>query len=125
MSRVEEGRPYAWGELYAALLVLEGIAGTGRIAPVPEQQVRRTAYMPRSVFEDHLRGVGGQVFTARQKGGTVAEAAAVVFADIARLIRPERMPLHGLGQGAAEEFRQGYEARVAAYRKAWAELAGS
>ncbi|MFF5971853.1 hypothetical protein ACFY7C_10045 [Streptomyces sp. NPDC012769] len=124
MSRVEEGRPYAWGELYAALLALEGIAAGGRIGAVPEQQVRRTAYMPRSVFEDHLRNVGGQVFTARQKGGTVAEAAATVFADIGRLIRPERMPLHGLGQSAAEEFRRGYAARAATYREAWAELAG-
>ncbi|MFF3836270.1 hypothetical protein [Streptomyces sp. NPDC001930] len=124
MTRIEDGRPYAWGQLYAALLALRGLAVAGRVDPAPEAELTRTAGKPRSVFEDCLRNVGVQVFAARQKGGTVAEAAAAVFADAGRLIRPERMSREGLTPREAEEFRQGYEARLAEYRKAWEGLVG-
>ncbi|MFF5784123.1 hypothetical protein ACFY8P_04040 [Streptomyces sp. NPDC012693] len=119
MPRVEDGKPYAWGRLYAALGALDGLAAVGRVTPVPEEGMRRTVGKPRTVCEEFLSEVGDRVFTARQKGGVVAEAAAVVFADVGRLILPEPMARHGLAPDLAEAFRQGYEAQLAEYRKQW------
>ncbi|MEU2114897.1 hypothetical protein ACFWV1_21735 [Streptomyces sp. NPDC058700] len=119
MTRVEDGRPYAWGRLYAALRTLRGLAVAGRVASVPAAEVRQTAGNPRNITRALLRNVGLQLFAARERGGTHAGAAAVVFADIATLVPPERMPLGTLSRAEAEEFRQGYEAQIAGYRKEW------
>ncbi|MEV6245542.1 hypothetical protein AB0M38_04975 [Streptomyces sp. NPDC051742] len=122
MTRVEDGKYYAWGRLYAALGALGGLAGAGRVAAVPEAAMRTAVGKPRTVCEELLREVGNRVFTARQKGGTVAEAAAVVLADVGRLIRPEPMGRGCLGEGHEKEFRQGYVAQLAEYRERWGEL---
>ncbi|MEU9296192.1 hypothetical protein [Streptomyces sp. NPDC048266] len=119
MARVEDGRPYAWGRLHAALWALKTLAETGRIVPLSEGEVGRKADNPRNIAWALLRGAGHQVFLAREKGGVRAEAAAVLFADIAKLILPERMRRDGLGDVGAAAFRQGYEAQLAEYRKQW------
>ncbi|MGA5196126.1 hypothetical protein [Streptomyces exfoliatus] len=124
MTRVEDGKYYAWGRLYAALGALDGLAVAGRVVAVPEAGMRRAVGKPRTVCEELLRESGNRVFTARQKGGAVAEAAAVVLADVGRLIRPEPMGRNGLGEAEEKRFRQGYEAQLAEYRERWADLVG-
>ncbi|WP_309057701.1 hypothetical protein [Streptomyces sp.] len=66
--------------------------------------------------------MGHRLFAARERGGPVAEAAVVVMADVSRLVPPRRETRDGLGGPAAQHFRQGYEARLAAYRESWADL---
>ncbi|MFD3530538.1 hypothetical protein [Streptomyces sp. NPDC058664] len=122
MTRVEDGKPYAWGRLHAALWALKGLAETGRVAPLSEREVSRAAGNPWNIAWRLLLNVGRQVFVAREKGGVRAEAAAVVFADIGKLVFPQRVPRDGLGETGTEAFRQGYEAQLAEYRKQWEEL---
>ncbi|MER5205861.1 hypothetical protein [Streptomyces sp. NPDC002825] len=119
MARVEEEKPYQWGRLYAALRAVQGFAATGRVVPATDRELRDTASRPRTVFvEGFLRNAGLDVFAARQRGGAVAEAAAVAFADVARLIPPQRMDRKQITT-QEQQFRQGYEAQLAEYRKAW------
>ncbi|MGW8768921.1 hypothetical protein ACWGN5_41355 [Streptomyces sp. NPDC055815] len=118
MGKVEDGKPYQWGRLYAALRAVHGFAATGRLVPATDRELKDTAGRPRTVFEGFLRNAGLDVFAARQRGGAVAEAAAVAFADVARLIPPRRMDSDQITP-QAEQFRQGYEAQLAEYRKAW------
>ncbi|MFE0738476.1 MULTISPECIES: hypothetical protein [Streptomyces] len=122
MVRVEDGRGYRWGQLYAALVAMRGLAEGGRIVPAPPNEVRAATHNPYNDSLRLLRDVGHRLFTAREKGGAVAEAAVVVMADVARLVPARREPRDGLGAPAAQHFRQGYEARLAAYRESWAEL---
>ncbi|WP_395360709.1 hypothetical protein ACHGLA_12965 [Streptomyces sp. YH02] len=124
MVRIEDGMPYAWGQLYAALLTVKGLAEAGRVEPVSGRQLERTAGNPRNICWDLLGEVGQQAFLARERGGTVAEAALVVMTDAVGLLPPRRVSRDGLKQREAEEFRQGYEARLAEYRKAWEDLVG-
>ncbi|MFF0474224.1 hypothetical protein [Streptomyces sp. NPDC004284] len=124
MGKVEDGKPYRWGRLYAALRAVHGFAATGRVAPATDRELKVTTGKPRSVFESFLQSAGLDVLAARQRGGPVAEAAAAVFADVARLIPPRPMERGGLTQAEAEQFRQGYEAQLAEYRKAWEGLVG-
>ncbi|WP_055603960.1 hypothetical protein [Streptomyces aureus] len=124
MARVEDGRPYGWGQLYAALLTIKGLAEAGRVEPVSAQQLDRTAGNPRNICWQLLGEAGHQAFLARERGGTVADAAVVVMADAVGLIPARRASRDGLTKDQAEEFRQGYEARIAAYRKAWEGLVG-
>ncbi|WP_328944561.1 hypothetical protein OG259_26730 [Streptomyces sp. NBC_00250] len=123
MGKVEDGKPYQWGRLYAALRAVRGLASAGRVVPATERELKDTASRPRSVFEGFLRTAGLDVFAARQRGGPVAEAAAAAFADVARLIPPRRMDSDQITP-QAEHFRQGYEAQLAEYRKAWEGLVG-
>ncbi|MCZ0979710.1 hypothetical protein O1L60_13445 [Streptomyces diastatochromogenes] len=83
-----------------------------------QRELEDTASRPRSAFESFLRTAGLDVFAARQRGGAVAEAAAVAFADVARLIPPRSMDRKNVTP-EAEHFRLGYEAQHAEYRKAW------
>ncbi|WP_030685260.1 hypothetical protein [Streptomyces globisporus] len=119
MGKAEEGRPYQWGRLYAALRAVRGFASAGRAIPVTDRELKDTTGRPRAVFEGYLRTAGLDVLAARERGGTVAEAAAEAFADVARLMPPKAMSRGNLTQAEAEHFRQGYEAQLAAYRKAW------
>jgi hypothetical protein len=118
VGKVEDGKPYQWGRLYAALRAVRGFASAGRVVAVTDRELRDTVSRPRSVFEGFLRTAGQDVFAARQRGGPVAEAAAVAFADVARLIPPRRMDGDQITP-EVEHFRQGYEAQLAEYRKAW------
>ncbi|MER7946707.1 hypothetical protein ABTY59_04845 [Streptomyces sp. NPDC096079] len=118
MGKVEDGKPYQWGRLYAALRAVRGFASAGRVVPATDRELQDTASRPRSVFEGFLRTAGLDVLAARQRGGPVAEAAAVVFADVARLIPPRTMDRRNVTP-EAEPFRLGYEAQHAEYRKAW------
>ncbi|MFE0646111.1 hypothetical protein ACFW2Y_31585 [Streptomyces sp. NPDC058877] len=124
MGQVEDGRPYRWGRLYAALRAGQGFAAVGRVVPVTAGELKRATGSPRAVFEGFLRTAGLDVLAARQRGGTVAEAAAVAFADVARLLPPEPMARTNLTRAEAEHFRRGYEAQLAEYRKAWEGLVG-
>ncbi|WP_329278978.1 hypothetical protein [Streptomyces sp. NBC_00691] len=124
MARVEDGRPYAWGQLYAALLTIRGLAAAGRVEPVSVQQLDRAAGNPRNICWQLLGEAGHQAFLARERGGTVADAAVVVMADAVGLVPAQRVSRDGLNKDEAREFRQGYEARLAAYRKAWEGLVG-
>ncbi|WP_093875989.1 hypothetical protein [Streptomyces sp. TLI_105] len=118
MGKVEDGRPYQWGRLYAALRAVRGFASAGRVTPATDRELKDTTSRPRTVFEGFLRTAGLDVLAARGRGGAVAEAAAVAFADVALLIPPEAMSRENLTP-QTEHFRQGYEAQLAAYRKAW------
>ncbi|MFE7515456.1 hypothetical protein [Streptomyces sp. NPDC057540] len=118
MGKVEDGKPYQWGRLYAALRVVRGLASAGRVVPATDRELEDTASRPRSVFEGFLRTAGLDVLAARQRGGPVAEAAATAFADVARLLPPRTMDRKNVTP-EAEQFRLGYEAQHAEYRKAW------
>ncbi|WP_309053320.1 hypothetical protein [Streptomyces sp.] len=122
MMRVEDGRGYRWGQLFAALVAMRGLAEGGRIVPAPPGEVRAATYNPYNDSLRLLRDVGHRLFAARERGGPVAEAAVVVMADVSRLVPPRRETRDGLGGPAAQHFRQGYEARLAAYRESWADL---
>ncbi|MFI1714144.1 hypothetical protein ACIGW4_09445 [Streptomyces sp. NPDC053513] len=119
MGKVEDGRPYRWGRLYAGLRAVRGFASTGRVAPATARDLKDTTGRPRAVFEGYLRTTGLDVLAARERGGAVAEAASDAFADVARLIPPGAMSRGNLTLAEAEHFRQGYEAQLAEYRKAW------
>ncbi|MFD0077986.1 hypothetical protein ACFVIY_36745 [Streptomyces sp. NPDC127166] len=119
MGKVEDGKPYRWGRLYAALRAVRGLASAGRVVPVTDRELKDTTGRPRTVFEGYLRTAGLDVLAARWRGGPVAEAAAGAFADVALLIPPEVMSRGNLTLAQAEHFRQGYEAQLTAYRKAW------
>ncbi|MFF0423660.1 hypothetical protein ACFYUJ_04505 [Streptomyces sp. NPDC004520] len=123
MGKVEDGKPYQWGRLYAALRAVQGLAVTGRVVPATAKELEATAGNPRYVFRTFLRTAGLDVLAARERGGAVAEAAVVAFADVARLIPPQRMDGNQITP-KAEHFRQGYEAQLAEYRKAWEGLVG-
>ncbi|MFH8620494.1 hypothetical protein ACH4A8_01095 [Streptomyces vietnamensis] len=118
MARVEDGRAYQWGRLYAALRAVRGFATAGRLTPVTDRDLKKTTDSPRAAFLEFLRDAGPDVLTARERGGAVAEAAAEAFADVARLIPPKAMSRENV-TAEAEHFRQGYEAQLAEYRKAW------
>ncbi|GGU87222.1 hypothetical protein GCM10010275_23930 [Streptomyces litmocidini] len=118
MGKAEEDRPYRWGRLYAALRAVHGFAAAGRVTPATDRELEDTASRPRTVFRGFLRNAGLDVLAARERGGAVAEAAATAFADVARLIPPRRMEGDQITP-RAERFRQGYEAQLAEYRKAW------
>ncbi|MFF0560115.1 hypothetical protein [Streptomyces sp. NPDC004266] len=118
MGKVEDGKPYQWGRLYAALRAVRGFASAGRVVPATDRELEDTASRPRSVFEGLLRTTGLDVLAARQRGGPVAEAAAAAFSDVARLIPPRTMDRRNITP-EAEHFRLGYEAQHAEYRKAW------
>ncbi|MFE3072361.1 hypothetical protein [Streptomyces sp. NPDC059247] len=124
MGRVEDGKPYRWGQVYAALLAVKGLAEGGRIEPVPEARLKAAAGRPLGEFEALLPHFGLQILAARQKGGAVAGATATAAADVARFIPPERMAWGGLGPAEAAGFRLGYEERITAYRKEWEALVG-
>ncbi|MFC9791676.1 hypothetical protein ACFVJI_03415 [Streptomyces sp. NPDC127584] len=124
MARVEDGMPYAWGQLYAALHAVGGLARAGRVEPAEARQLERTAGNPRNVCWQLLGEAGQQAFLARERGGVVAEAAAAVMADAARLLPARRVSRDGLRQDEAAAFRQGYEERLGAYRKEWAGIVG-
>ncbi|GEB60847.1 hypothetical protein [Streptomyces gardneri] len=121
MARVEEGMPYGWGRLYAAFHVLEGLA-RGRTELGLPAKLKETVGRPRTTFESLLGKAGIQVLAAREKGGDRARAVETVFADVAKLIRPEPMIRRGLSQAEAEEFRQGYEHQLGLYRAEWEAL---
>ncbi|MER5706602.1 MULTISPECIES: hypothetical protein [unclassified Streptomyces] len=121
MARVEEGKPYAWGRLYAAFQVLEGLA-EGRSELGLPTRLKVTVGKPRTTFEGLLAKAGPQLLAAREKGGDRAKAVEVVFADVAKLIPPGPMSRGGLTQDEAEAFRQGYEHQIALYRKEWEAL---
>ncbi|MEV7571016.1 hypothetical protein [Streptomyces tanashiensis] len=118
MGKVEDGKPYQWGRLYAALRAVRGLASAGRVAPVTDRELKDTVGRPRTVFRGFLQTAGLDVLAARQRGGPVAEAAAAAFADVARLIPPQPMDGSQITP-QAKHFRQGYEAQLAEYRKAW------
>ncbi|MFE6225227.1 MULTISPECIES: hypothetical protein [unclassified Streptomyces] len=122
MGQAEDGTPYRWGQVYAALVAMKGLAEHGRIAPVTEREVTKAAGKPLGTFEALLPDVGEQILAARQRGGAVADAAAAAFADIGRRIPPGRMSWAGLAPRLTPEFRQGYEERIAAYREAWEDI---
>ncbi|MCX4981018.1 hypothetical protein [Streptomyces sp. NBC_00572] len=124
MARIEDDRPYAWGQLYAALLAIKGLAKTGRVEPVAPRQLEATARNPRNICWALLAEAAQQAFLARERGGTVADAAVVVMTDAIRLIPARRVSRGGLDQKQTEEFRRGYEAQLAEYRKAWEGLVG-
>ncbi|MEU2545450.1 hypothetical protein ABZ618_08415 [Streptomyces roseolus] len=124
MGRVEDGMPYRWGQLYAALVAMRSLAGTGRIAPASPREVAATTGNPYNDCKGLLREVGLHLFAARERGGTSADAAVVIMDDIARLTPPRRESRGTLDQQEAKEFVQGHEDRFAAYRKAWEPLTG-
>ncbi|GGS80402.1 hypothetical protein GCM10010222_22110 [Streptomyces tanashiensis] len=118
MGKVEDGKPYQWGRLYAALRAVRGLASAGRVVPATDRELKDTVSRPRTVFRGFLQSSGLDVLAARERGGPVAAAAAVAFADVARLIPPQ--PMDGNQITPREQhFRQGYEAQLAEYRKAW------
>ncbi|GAA3061398.1 hypothetical protein GCM10017562_28170 [Streptomyces roseofulvus] len=122
MGRVEDGTPYRWGQLYAALVAVRGLAKGGRVVPATERETKDATGAPRGTFEAMLPHLGIQVLTARQKGGKVAEATETAVADIGRLIPPEHMSRGGLKPPEAAAFRLGYAERTAAYRKEWEDV---
>ncbi|MFF4171048.1 hypothetical protein [Streptomyces sp. NPDC001744] len=121
MGRVEDGRPYGWGRLHAALQVLEGL-GEGRTALGLSPELRKTTNTPRNNFELLLQKAGRHLLLARERGGPHAEAAAVVFGDVAGLVAPERMSRDGLKQREVAEFHQGYAHQLGLYREKWGAL---
>ncbi|MFC9700276.1 hypothetical protein ACFTWD_06230 [Streptomyces sp. NPDC056943] len=121
MARVEEGKPYGWGRLYAAFQVLEGLA-VGRTELGEPSQLRETTRTPRNAFLPLLSKMGLHLLIAREKGGRHAEVAEVIVGDITRLIAPERMSKDGLGRDAVAEFRQGYDHQLGLYREKWGDL---
>ncbi|MFJ9433513.1 hypothetical protein ACIRQY_28195 [Streptomyces sp. NPDC101490] len=122
MGRIEDGKPYRWGQVYAALLAVKGLAESGRVEPVPERRLRAAAGRPLGEFEALLPHLGLQILAARQKGGAVAGATATAAGDVARFMPPERMSWSGLGPSETAGFQQGYEERIAAYRREWEAL---
>ncbi len=55
--RVEDGRGYRWGQLFAALVAMRGLAEGGRIVPAPPGEVRAATYNP---YNDSLRLLRGR-----------------------------------------------------------------
>ncbi|CAM5584425.1 hypothetical protein STANM309S_05100 [Streptomyces tanashiensis] len=75
MGKVEDGKPYQWGRLYAALRAVRGLASAGRVVPATDRELKDTR--PRTVFRGFLQSSGLDVLAARERGGPVAAAAAV------------------------------------------------
>lgn len=124
MGRVEDGMPYRWGGLFAALVALRSLAKDGRIEEAPARVVTATTSNPYNDCRGLLREIGHPLFDARERGGSAADAAVVIMGDIARLIPAGREGRGTLTKAQAQEFVQGYEARFAEYRKAWGSLTG-
>ncbi|MFC7920616.1 hypothetical protein [Streptomyces cinereoruber] len=118
---VKEGRPYGWGRLHAAFQVLEGLA-VGRTALGLPPELKKTTNTPRNNVELLLPKAGLHLLLARERGGSHAEAAAVVFGDIARLVAPERMSRDNLNPQEITEFRQGHAHQIGLYREKWGAL---
>ncbi|MFJ8127759.1 hypothetical protein [Streptomyces hydrogenans] len=124
MGQVEDGKPYRWGGLFAALVAMRSLGNTGRIEEAPAREVASAVSNPLNDSLRLLRGVGERLFAARERGGSAADAAVVIMTDIARLTPPRREARGTLGHLEAKEFVQGYEARFAEYRKTWESLTG-
>ncbi|MFC7931479.1 hypothetical protein [Streptomyces cinereoruber] len=118
---VEEGGPYGWGRLHAAFQVLEGL-GEGRTTLGAASKMKETTKTPRNNFKRLLMEAGIHLLHARERGGAHAEAAAVVFGDIAGLVAPKRMSGSNLTPREIGEFRQGYAHQIGLYREKWGAL---
>ncbi|MFF3607383.1 hypothetical protein [Streptomyces sp. NPDC002463] len=121
MGRVEDGGPYRWGRLHAAVQVLEGLA-KGRTELGRPSERKKTTNTPRNNFENLLRSMGLQLLAAREKGGEHARAAAAVVVDITELIAPEPMYGKGLTDKEIAAFHEGYEHQLGLYRERWEKL---
>ncbi|MFH8257021.1 hypothetical protein [Streptomyces roseolus] len=124
MGSVEDGKPYRWGSLFAALGAMRSLARSGRIEEAPAREVAAAASNPYNDCRRLLREIGEPFFLARERSGSAADAALVIMGDIARLTPAGRASRNGLDQDEAKAFVQGYEARFAEYRKAWESLTG-
>ncbi|MFF8377052.1 hypothetical protein ACF07V_13080 [Streptomyces sp. NPDC015661] len=121
MGKVEDGKPYRWGRLHAAVQVLEGLA-EGRTGLGLPSERKKTTSTPRNNFVILLRDMGLQLLAAREKGGDHARAAAAVVGDITELIAPEPMYGKGLNPKEIAAFHEGYEHQMGLYREKWEKL---
>ncbi|MDV5145813.1 hypothetical protein R1T08_16755 [Streptomyces sp. SBC-4] len=69
MARVEEGKPYGWGRLYAAFQVLEGLA-EGRSELGLPARLKVTVGKPRTTFEELLGKAGPRMLAAGRRAAT-------------------------------------------------------